>query len=108
MNNPEFQAAYNVTRHRVRKLRKQYDIPNPARVDTRDTLIRETTLPPAPEIRDPKELWLHYEKQTEIQNTDLAVDEIDITITEHKPIMLVFLSDWHLGHINTDMKRLRY
>ena len=53
-------------------------------------------------------MWTALESvQREMSALDKERDEVDVELPGDGPIMVVFTSDWHLGHVETDMPRLR-
>lgn len=54
------------------------------------------------------EVWLALEKyQAAIHVLDDEVDEVDRRVKDNEPIIVVFMSDLHIGHIWTQHKQLR-
>lgn len=53
-------------------------------------------------------LWKSMERyQHEVRRRDPRVEEASITVPDNAPVLLIYTSDWHLGHLESRMDVLR-
>lgn len=112
MTTADFARRFGRSKETVKRWRDELGISNPAQQYARRS--PEVVEPPsAPSIDLPPEMvaksgmWKSLEwYQREVQKRDPRVEEASVTLPDDKPVMVVFSSDWHLGHLECDMGRL--
>ena len=120
-NNTAAAKLLGRSKQTIRHAREQLGIPNPGAVGPEATARREEAAqtvgipsiwpipedPPVDFFKD--DLWLTLESlQQQMQDLDTEVAEVNVTVADDKPIMVVFFSDLHIGHTQCNMALLRH
>lgn len=106
----------------VAKWRYEAGIPNPHARKAGDRAITPAepdpeeapALPPVDALPPPPEhvkssIWKSLEwYQHEVRSADPRVEEASVTLPDNAPVLVAWTSDWHLGHIECRMDRLRH
>lgn len=105
-NDTEMANKYGVHRKTIYRKRKELGIPNP---HINGVTQRPIFNLPEFEEADPDELWNLAEKlRQKILQEEYRVETCEVSLMDESPVMVVWLADWHIGHISTDLGRLRY
>lgn len=88
---------YGVSRHVLYRWRKKAEETDTSYLEVSPDQPFEDAIWEALEI-----LQEHYERD----NTE--IHDVDIKLSDNKPIMVTWLSDLHIGHVSCDMKKLRH
>lgn len=99
----------------IRHIRQEYDIANPgqttiemAQQEKMAGISHIWPIPEEPPVGFTDDLWATLEKlQHQMRDLDTEQAEVNVTIEDDKPIMVVFFSDLHIGHTECDMTLLR-
>lgn len=100
----------------IAKYRRMLGLPHPSTAKHRPKDVQPAAAQPAsadPEVVIPPEMiaksgmWKSLEwLQREVHKRDPRVEEAWVTLPDDKPVLIVFSSDWHLGHLQCDMGKL--
>lgn len=111
MNNSEIARKYGINKDTARKLRLDAGLPNPANgvLPTAEPAAEAATLEQWPELPGfDNSLWLSLEQlQDEYAKLDTMETEVTVQLKDEAPVLVVFISDLHIGHVSTQMKKLR-
>lgn len=103
-NNSEMARRYEVHRATVAKIRKERGVPNP---ETNKVIRPKFNLPELEDV-DPEDLWNTAEElRRKILADNTRQEEVTVELSDNSPVLLVWLSDWHIGHMETDMDKLK-
>ena len=105
-NDTEMAHKYKTSRKTIYRKRKELGIANPY---VNGATQRPVFNLPEFEDADSEELWdLAEELRKKILDAEYRVDECEVSLIDTSPVMLVGLFDWHVGHINADMEKLKH
>lgn len=105
-NDTEMAHKYDVHRKTIWRRRQEAGIPNP---HVEGITTRPVFDLPEFETADTDELWELAEKlRQKIVQEEYRIDRCDISLIDQTPILLVWLADWHIGHISTDLGKLKH
>lgn len=104
LNDAEMARKYGVHRKTIYNRRKLHEIPNPLTHGPQRPVFDI----PEFEGANSSELWdLAEQLRQKILLDEYRMEECEISLMDEDPIMLVWLADWHIGHMGTDLGKLR-
>lgn len=75
---------------------------------TEDEAVEQTAMAVDPSIVEEPDIWAAFEQvQRVYDRLDPEQEGATVTLDDDAPALIVFSSDWHVGHQHCDMERLR-
>lgn len=120
MSNSEAARQWGVHRQTVARWREDYGVPNPfdlrsgVAAEGRPVVVPRATVAPVvtlpadwARVVDPEAVWRTLKAwRRAVRSFDRRVEEAEATLPGDEPALVVFTSDWHVGHEQCDDETL--
>lgn len=104
----DFRRGSTVTRRLRNEYQERYGTPEPAAATPRELSPDPTFTEALSRMNLDSDLWASVEKAQELVSVYRHTDiEANVTIDDDAPVMVVFMSDLHVGHTNCNMRKIR-